>query len=602
MRFVRHVAIALGLVVALAAPSPNGALAWTAGGSGVVTSDSSQTMPVIVGDAAGGAYVFWSDYRNSSLTTSGPSPPVDGERVTVNGGIAAGWPAIGLELPWRSSEAGQMAIPDGAGGVYVATGGWDWYGHVLINHLGADGQEIAPWPSDAAEIAFFSGPAPGNSVPAGPFDIEGAGPGDIMPAIALDGAGGLLLAWTHVGKASQSVHVARLTGTGTIMSSWPSNGVIVQPTDGVQFSSTICDDGAQGAFVAWYDYGGAIIVSHVFSDGTIDGRWPSGGLIVSDPTRHATAPGIVSDGQGGCLLAWQIADTSGGAQHPVVQHLLADGTAAPGWGSYGLTLSNAATEAGAFRIGYGQPFRYSSLVSDGSGGIIVAWSAIANGVGQVYAQRVLGSGAVAAGWPAGGLAVAPAPTDQRLPNLAGDGSGGAFLAWQASDAGASEIRVQHVDRDGNTSPWPSGGYELAIGTGVRAHPVVAADGQGGAIVAWEEPHGAVSNIFVGSSAAPIVAAAPPIAAKLGFALRGFTPDPTRSGTLRVAFTLPGAAPARLELLDLAGRRLLTREVGDLGPGAHVVHLDGAGALGAGVYWLRLEQDGCAVTTRGVVTR
>src|SRR5262249_18665992 len=321
-----------------------------------------------------------------------------------------------------------------------------------------------------------------------------------------------------------------------------------------------------------------------------------------DPARHATAPGIVSDGQGGCLLAWQIADTAGGAQHPVVQHLLADGTAAPGWESYGLTLSNAATEAGAFRIGYGHPFTYSTLVSDGSGGIIVAWSAIANGVGQVYAQRVLGSGAAAAGWPAGGLAVAPALTDQRLPNIAGDGTGGAFFAWQASDAGAREIRVQHVNRDGNTSPWPSGGDGLATGTGVRAHPVVAADGLGSAIVAWEEPHGTVRNIFVGSSAAAIVNAAPPVAPKLGFALRGFTPDPARSGALRVALTLSGAAPARLELLDLAGRRLLTREVGELGAGAHLLPLDGAGALPAGVYWLRLEQDGRAVTTRGVVMR
>src|SRR5262245_51282197 len=128
MRFVRRVVIAMGLVAAIATPSPNGAVAWTAGGSSVVSSDTSQTMPVIVGDTAGGAYVFWSDYRYNSVTTAGLSPAVDGERVAGNGGIADGWPAIGLQLPWRSSEAGQVAIPDGAGGVYVATGGWDWYG------------------------------------------------------------------------------------------------------------------------------------------------------------------------------------------------------------------------------------------------------------------------------------------------------------------------------------------------------------------------------------------------------------------------------------------------------------------------------------------
>src|SRR5262249_52591812 len=157
----------------------------------------------------------------------------------------------------------------------------------------------------------------------------------------------------------------------------------------------------------------------------------------------------VSDGQGGCLVVWQLADASG-AQHPVVQHLLADGNAAPGWGPYGLTLSTAATEAGAFRIGYAHPFSYSSVVPDGSGGGIVAWSTLANGVGEVRAQHVLGTGAVAAGWPVGGLAVAPASADQRLPSIVSDGSSGAFLAWQASAASATEIRVQHVDANGHT--------------------------------------------------------------------------------------------------------------------------------------------------------
>lgn len=576
----------------LAAPGARAA-AWPVGGFDVVPSDTSQTIPALVSDAAGGAYVFWSDYRYYDY-----SPAVVAERVTTNGGTATGWPAIGLQLPWRSSEAGQVAIPDGTGGVYVATGGWDWYGHVLINHLGGDGQEIAPWPANAAEIAFYSGPAPAIGSPAPPLGVEGAGPGDMMPAIALDGAGGLLLAWTHVGRSTQAVHVARLTATGTIMSSWPWNGVLVRPTYESQWSSTICDDGAQGAFVAWYDELGEIIGCHTFSDGTIDGRWPSGGLVVSDPTRTATAPGIASDGHGGCLIAWQSADTSG-AQHPVLQHLLADGTAAPGWGPYGLTLSTAATEAGALRLAYAVPFTYSSVVSDGAGGAVMAWSAISNGVGQVMAQRVAGDGVVAQGWPANGLALAPGPADERLPSIAGDGSGGVFLAWQGSAAGATEIRVQHVDGDGNTSPWAVGGYPIVSGPGARAHPVVAADGLGGALVAWEEPHGAVSNIFLGSSAAAS-AAVPPGPPRPELSLTGFLPNPARSGALRVAFTLATARPARLDLMDVAGRRLASRIV--QGPGAHVVPLDGTGLLQAGVYWLRLEQDGRAVTTRGVVMR
>ena len=54
------------------------------------------------------------------------------------------------------------------------------------------------------------------------------------------------------------------------------------------------------------------------------------------------------------------------------------------------------------------------------------------------------------------------------------------------------------------------------------------------------------------------------------ALAGMLPNPGgREAAVR--FQLPRAAPARLELLDIAGRRLLRREVGSLGPGTQDGH-------------------------------
>jgi hypothetical protein len=57
----------------------------------------------------------------------------------------------------------------------------------------------------------------------------------------------------------------------------------------------------------------------------------------------------------------------------------------------------------------------------------------------------------------------------------------------------------------------------------------------------------------------------------------------------VAFALPLAAPARLELLDLAGRRLALRELGPLSAGPHTVHMAGASPLRSGVYFVRVTQ-------------
>jgi len=87
----------------------------------------------------------------------------------------------------------------------------------------------------------------------------------------------------------------------------------------------------------------------------------------------------------------------------------------------------------------------------------------------------------------------------------------------------------------------------------------------------------------------------------GLMLAGVRPNPTRS-EFSVVFTLPDESPARIELLDLAGRRLLTRDLAGLGPGSHVVGLPETRTLPAGVYLVRLTQGRRSVTTRAAVVR
>ena len=71
-------------------------------------------------------------------------------------------------------------------------------------------------------------------------------------------------------------------------------------------------------------------------------------------------------------------------------------------------------------------------------------------------------------------------------------------------------------------------------------------------------------------------------------LHAIRPNPVR-GALHVSFSLAGDAPARLEIFDLAGRRLVNRNVGDLGRGPHALRLDVSRKLEPGVYFLRLTQ-------------
>ncbi len=99
----------------------------------------------------------------------------------------------------------------------------------------------------------------------------------------------------------------------------------------------------------------------------------------------------------------------------------------------------------------------------------------------------------------------------------------------------------------------------------------------------------------------VVAVPRPRAPAADFALRGAVPNPVR-GDFVVAFRLPDAAPARLEVFDVAGRRVAGGEVGPMGAGPHTLRLGARGAFETGVYLVRLSRGDERRVTRAVVLR
>ncbi|MGH7741217.1 MAG: T9SS type A sorting domain-containing protein, partial [Candidatus Eiseniibacteriota bacterium] len=89
----------------------------------------------------------------------------------------------------------------------------------------------------------------------------------------------------------------------------------------------------------------------------------------------------------------------------------------------------------------------------------------------------------------------------------------------------------------------------------------------------------------------------PSAAAVAFVLNGARPNPARGGRVSIAFALPTGAAARLELIDLAGRRVLEREVGSLGAGEHVVNFAAGAHLAPGIYLARLTQGAASRSAR-----
>jgi galactose oxidase-like protein len=86
---------------------------------------------------------------------------------------------------------------------------------------------------------------------------------------------------------------------------------------------------------------------------------------------------------------------------------------------------------------------------------------------------------------------------------------------------------------------------------------------------------------------------------LSFALERVGPNPVVD-RFQVSCSLPDAAPTRLDVFDLAGRRIVTRDVGSLGAGRHVVDLGRAGEYRPGVYFMRLSRPDRSLTGRVLI--
>ena len=102
------------------------------------------------------------------------------------------------------------------------------------------------------------------------------------------------------------------------------------------------------------------------------------------------------------------------------------------------------------------------------------------------------------------------------------------------------------------------------------------------------PHAAVTAA-VAPAAATAASDASPAALPQALAIEPVRPDPVRGRELVVDVALPSAGPARLELMDVMGRRITARELGSLGAGRHRVDLGAGQRLAPGVYMLRLTQ-------------
>jgi len=541
------------LALALLLPPP-AAAAWPTNPTvnvPVCTAGGDQDYPTSVSDAAGGAIVTWVDYRNGS-------GDIYAQRISANG--APLWTTDGVALCTAAGDQLSPAIvSDNAGGAIItwqdfrSGTGFDIY----ARKISAAG--TVQWTADGVALCTAAG-------------------NQWNPTIVKDGGGGAIVAWQDQRSgANDDIYAQRILTGGTV--NWTANGVTLCTATGEQSVPAIAADGVGGAIVTWDDYRNSdydIYAQKIAAAGTV--QWTANGVALCSATGGQYSPTIVADGTGGAIVTWF--DQRSGNYDIYAQRILSGG--AVNWTANGVALCTDTGEQ-----------YYPTLVATDAGGAIVTWFDSRSGNYDIYAQKISSAGA--AQWLANGVALSSATGTQWYPSIVADGAGGAIVAWTDSRNATDDIYAQRIST-GGTVQWAADGVALCSAAGWQELGAIVTDGGAGAIATWVDGRSGDFDIYAqrvlasGALGGGSVDVSDEPAPALAFALEPVRPNPSRGGALNVRFTLASAAAASLELLDIAGRRIAAHEVGSLGAGRHTLDLGQGQHLAPGLYLVCLRQD------------
>jgi len=288
------------------------------------------------------------------------------------------------------------------------------------------------------------------------------------PEIASDGAGGAIVIWGDDRSGSIDLYAQRIDAAGTMQ--WTAGGVSICAAATDQTNFKIISDVTGGAIIAWQDNrsGNAdIYAQKIDANGGV--QWTANGVAICTNSFEQNEPCLTTDGLGGAIVAWD--DHRGGPSDIYAQMIGAGGAVA--WTANGRVICNAVNAQ-----------QSQCIVSDDAGGAIMAWSDYRNSADWlIYAQRIDRSGSI--DWTSNGVLVNTTVTDMWHPAIASDGWNGAIITWAQIVGLDQDIYAQRIGYLGYRE-WNAGGNVVCAATGVQDYPVLVADGDRGAVVAWQD--------------------------------------------------------------------------------------------------------------------
>jgi tripartite motif-containing protein 71 len=601
-----------GAGVTLSQAPPSYLLQWGSAGNG----NGQFSGPVdVAADAAGNIYV--ADAGNNRI-----------EKFTSTGAFVAQWDSSGFSGP-LSNPVG--AATDAAGNVYVPS----YFNNRVVKFRG-DGTFVTRWGTSGNGNGQFAGPSDvavdasgtvyvvdsGNyrvqrfdstGTYLGQWGASGSGNGQFAGPVdmTLDAGGNVYIA------DSGNHRIQKFTSTGTYISQWGSYG-----TGNGQFNTPygMATDAAGDVYVSEF---GNHRVQKFTSNGAYLAQWGthgSGSGQLNNPT------GVVVDASGNIYVADYGNNRVEKFVQPPLVALVSDVGNDQGRQARLRILRSSADSpgAGATITGYGI-YRRVDPFPGATGASPAAW-------GTSAAATVGRDGVQLAGWEQVGTISArgDAEYDAVVPTVANANAASVFYTAFMVSAMTSDPLTYFdsgtgygysIDNLSPPAPAPFTAAYIAAATHLHWGVNTASDfatfrlyrgssagfvpGAGNLVAATTDtgyvdagPAGSyykLTAVDLNGNPSPFAILGPGQTTAVGAgALRVFTlepvrPNPTSGRRLIASFALPVAETARLELIDVAGRRVAARDVGALGAGEHSVDLAEGARIPPGLYFMRLSQ-------------
>ncbi|MFA4967095.1 MAG: hypothetical protein WC624_02620, partial [Candidatus Margulisiibacteriota bacterium] len=312
----------------------------------------------------------------------------------------------------------------------------------------------------------------------------------VYPAACRTSDGYTIVAWADerggdLANGYYQVYVQKLDSNG--IGSWNTAeaGVAIATAyatvgSGMIENYKICivPDSAGGAIVSWLDQrsGVAIYAQRVDGNGTV--QWTAGGIpVVTNSAGYSTVNSfrMTADGSGGIIICWGDDRNQQSKYDLYAQKIGSNGSLA--WSANGVEL-------------YSSPYSktFQQLVSDGTGGAVVASIVATDGTGSdIITLNITSAGTIA--WVS---TVCQAANDEANPQIVGSGTDKYIITWEDNRlmaSGDSNIYAQALNGYG-TAEWAANGVSICSDLNTaQTKPSIIADGSGGAVITWHDGRG-----------------------------------------------------------------------------------------------------------------